>query len=112
MGWRAFAGFHSTMWVVYASFLLIAWLGTTLQHRRTPVRIVGITLLGSVLFFLLTNFAYWLLFMPATIGGFMQTYAQAIPFFQYTLVGDLVYVGAMFGAMEWVQSRRLQLSRA
>ena len=47
------------MLMVYGSFLLSVLIGCWLQNRRTPARIAGATLLGSVQFFLITNFAVW-----------------------------------------------------
>src|SRR5215472_12959480 len=47
------------MLLVYASFLLSVLIGRFLQGRRTVFRVSAATLLGSVQFFLVTNFASW-----------------------------------------------------
>ena len=54
-----FVGFYklSVMLIVYASFLLSVLIGRFLQGRRALPRIAGATLLGSLQFFLITNFA-------------------------------------------------------
>src|SRR6266566_178639 len=49
-------GFYSHMEVVYLSFVLIVCVGLWLQKRRSAFHIAGAALVGSVLFFLLTNF--------------------------------------------------------
>ena len=57
------------------------------------------TLAGSVLFFVWTNFgvwAFWNLY-PHTLEGLVACYTAAIPFFRNTLLGDVVYSTALFG---------------
>jgi hypothetical protein len=53
-----------------------------------------------VLFFLVTNFGVWVVsgFYPMTFDGLITCYTAAIPFFQMTLMGDLFFVGIIFGA--------------
>jgi hypothetical protein len=59
----------------------------------------GAAMASSVLFFLLTNFGMWLFsgFYPLTSAGLIACYVAAIPFFQNTLAGDLVFTGLLFG---------------
>ena len=54
------------------------------------------SLLASVLFFLVTNFGCWLWFdlYEHSVSGLVHCYAQALPFFRYTLAGDLVFASA------------------
>jgi hypothetical protein len=62
------------------------------------------TLAGSVQFFIVTNFACWLLWYPRTMEGLVACYVAAIPFFQNTLLGDVVFATALFGGLaltEW-----------
>lgn len=61
--------------------------------------LVGCSLGASVLFFLTTNFGAWLWFSmyEHTTAGLLQCYAMAIPFFRYTLCGDLFFAVALFG---------------
>jgi hypothetical protein len=54
-----FVGFHKLMPLVYASFLVDVALGYWIRNRRNVWRISGITLLGAIQFFLVTNFAVW-----------------------------------------------------
>jgi hypothetical protein len=37
---------------------------------------------------------------PKTGAGLAECFLAAIPFFHYTLLGDLFYVGVLFGAFE------------
>lgn len=95
-------GFYSGMWVVYLSFALIVVIGMQIGEQKKPGRVLLASAASSVSFFLITNFA--LLpgnsMYPQNITGIIESYVAAIPFFQYTLLGDLFYVGIMFGIFE------------
>jgi hypothetical protein len=90
----------SVMLIVYASFLLSVLIGRFLQGRRSTLRISAATLLGSIQFFLATNFAAWWLldFYPKTAAGLAACYAAGIPLFRNTLAGDAFYAALFFGA--------------
>ena len=70
-----------------------------MRFRRTAVSTATVALLGSVQFFVVTNFACWLLYYPHTAEGFAACYIAAIPFFQNTLIGDAVFATALFGGL-------------
>jgi hypothetical protein len=99
-----FLGFHNTILFVYGSFALIGILGLWLRSHKKPLPVLGATLLGSVVFFVVTNFGVWLTGggwnYPKTLQGLAECYAMAIPFFRGTVLGDLVYVGLLFGLFE------------
>jgi hypothetical protein len=61
--------------------------------------LVGCSLIASVLFFVVTNFGCWLWFnmYEHTVAGLLNCYTQALPFFRYTLAGDLVFACVLFG---------------
>lgn len=96
-----FTGFYkfSLMLMVYASFLLSVLIGRFLQGRRTVLRISSGTLLGSVQFFLVTNFAFWWLLdsYPKTARGLAACYAAGLPLVWNTLAGDAFYAALFFG---------------
>lgn len=97
-----FVGFYKlgVMLLVYASFLLSVLIGRFLQGRRTVSRIGPGTLLGSIQFFLVTNFAAWWLLgsYPKTAAGLVACYAAGLPLFWNTLAGDAFYAALFFGA--------------
>lgn len=67
----------------------------------------------SLLFFLVTNFACWYgsSWYPQTGAGLAACYAAAIPFFRYTLLGDLFYACTLFGGYTLaVNSRWAQIA--
>jgi Family of unknown function (DUF6580) len=100
-------GFYSGMWVVYLSFALVVVIGMQIGQTKKPGRVLLASVSASVSFFIITNFA---LFPPNTIypqnlTGIMESYTAAIPFFSYTFLGDLFYVGVMFGIFEIAKSK-------
>jgi hypothetical protein len=95
----AVIGFHSGIAFVYAGVALIVLLGSVALSQRTPLRIGAAAVAGSVIFFLISNFATWLLsgMYPLNVSGLAACYLAAIPFFQNTVAGDLFYAGLLFG---------------
>jgi hypothetical protein len=89
---------------VYGSFVLVVLLGFNLQKNKSAVRIAGLSLASSVLFYVITNFVFLYpegsinMMYPHTFAGMMESYTMAIPFFQNTLMGDLFYTSTLFGA--------------
>jgi hypothetical protein len=95
-----FVGFHKLMPLVYASFLIDVALGYAIRNHRTVARIGGITLLGAIQFFLVTNFGVWALLegFPKTAAGLTACYIAGLPLLLNTLAGDAFYATLFFGA--------------
>lgn len=96
------AGFHLHAPFVWLSFALVGLIGWQLQKRRNVPRVIGASLFGSVVFFLVTNWAVWAfgtMYQPG-IRGLVDSYVAGLPFFRNTLVGDLGYVTVLFGFYE------------
>ena len=105
-------GGHATIPFVYGAFVLIALLGMVIfRNGVTRTRAVGASLAASAIFFLVSNFGVWMsgTMYPRTWEGLVTCYAMALPFLRGTMVGDLFYVGVMFGGYAFVQ--RLAKSR-
>jgi len=89
---------HFVTWAWYAGML---WLGTTLRENSGALRIMGSALAGSVVFFLVSNFAVWAAWgdmYPMTFAGLMTCYDAGLPFFRRAVEGDLLFTAAMFAA--------------
>jgi hypothetical protein len=76
--------------------------GTSRKYSGFWTRVVPIaslTIAGSILFFIVTNFGVWWLadFYPKNLHGLGQCYVAAIPFFRGTLCGDLIGSAILFG---------------
>lgn len=92
-------GFHDQMIWVYGSMVLVTMIGFWVRGRAQSQTILVGSLLGSILFFLLTNFGVWALgYYGYSISGLGQTYIMAIPFFKGTILGDLFYNTIFFGS--------------
>ena len=100
----AVLGFHSLMIFVYGSFVVISFIGLWLKSHKRPLPVFGAALASSVLFFIVSNFGVWVLadgsIYPRSIAGLIECYVAAIPFFQNTVLGDVVYTGVLFGTLE------------
>ncbi len=107
-GWMAQSrGFHEGMWVVYGTVALIAALGLFLRRWKSVWAVAGCVLASSVLFFLVTNFAWWANYdlYPHTLEGLVLSYTAALPFFHWTLLGDAFFATVLFGGFALVESR-------
>jgi hypothetical protein len=101
-------GFHSGTPHVYASFVLIGLIAYFLVNKEKPLTIIMGSIVGSFMFFLITNFAF--LYPGAAVSnpllgvyshdlnGVIASYQSAIPFFKNTLLGDLFYNVMLFGS--------------
>jgi hypothetical protein len=63
-------------------------------------RIASATFLGSLQFFLVTNFGVWAFLgsYPRTVAGLGACYFAGLPLFLNTLAGDFTYTALLFGA--------------
>jgi hypothetical protein len=106
-------GFYHGQATVYFSVALIVMLGMASLQRRSALRVAGVAIASSILFFVITNFGMWLFsgFYPRTLAGLEACYIAAIPFFQNTVVGDLFYAGLLFGGFALVERRIPALRR-
>ena len=98
-------GLHDTMVYVYAGFALTVvigfWIRKNMNFGRITVAVVG----SSVLFFIISNLGAWFTsgLYPMTIDGLMQAYVAAIPFFQNSLLGNIVFTALLFGGFAVLQ---------
>ena len=99
-----FIGFYNwqVMASVYASIVLVFAIGWLLNKYKTWYNIIFASLISSVIFFVITNFAVWFFFSwyPHTWTGLVSCFTLALPFFRNTLAGDLTYAVLFFGAYE------------
>ena len=110
IAWRdGFAPFSRTTFFVYASFLVSVWIGRQLRGSYNPAKIGGAAFLCALQFYLITNFPVWLFgtMYPHTFAGLAACYVAALPFFGYTLTGNLFYSAVFFGAHFWLTRRQL-----
>lgn len=106
-------GFYPELIFVYLSTAAAVVIGWALAKRKTIAGVGLAAVASAVLFFTVTNFGVWLVmdYYPKTLAGLAACYVAAIPFFQNTLAGDLVFAGVLFGGFALVE-RRVPLLRA
>lgn len=106
-----FLGVHRTLPYVYGSLLVGAILASSIRVP-TLLRIVAVTVINAILFFLITNFGVWFHspYYPQTWSGLFASYSAAIPFLRASLVGDSAYV-IIFFTLEYVALTRLAKRR-
>jgi len=98
-GYSATAGYSFATPFIYASFLINVWIGSHLRRTENPAWIGGAAVIGSMQFFLLSNFGTWLApgsMYGHTIGGLVNCFIAAIPFYRNTLISDLGYTAVFF----------------
>ncbi len=97
-----YIGFYEwrIMLSVYGSIALISFFGLKVKRKYSTLNIVQWSLLSSLLFFVVSNFSVWLFgsWYPHNIYGLGECFYLAIPFFRNTMLGDLFFNGAFFGA--------------
>jgi hypothetical protein len=92
------------IWTWYAAMMLF---GGAVIKGFSPLRIGAATLAGSISFFLVSNFAVWLVWnmYPKTLGGLMLCYAAGLPFFRNAIASDVFFSAAFFGIGYLVSQR-------
>jgi hypothetical protein len=85
---------HVVSWIFYIAVLFGA---SALGKALGALRLAGASLGSSVVFFIVSNFASWLVWYPRTMEGLATCYTLAIPFFRNAVAGDLFFTAALFG---------------
>jgi hypothetical protein len=92
LGWD-----QTVTWLWYAAILLF---GGLLARNTSVLRVVGASLMASISFFFVSNFAVWTVsreMYPATWNGLVTCMVAGVPFFRNTVVSDLLFSAAFFG---------------
>lgn len=99
-------------WLVYLAIVACGVLGFGLRGRVRAPRVLGFALMGSLLFFALTNFGAWLAdiasaqsIYPANLGGLAAAYVAGIPFLHNTIAGTLFFSAVLFGGFALLRGR-------
>jgi hypothetical protein len=89
------------MWAVYLAFGLTVLIGTMIRRNVRLVSVISASILSSVVFFLLTNFAAWISspFYPQTFSGLMQSYLAGLAFFNNGSLGISFFLNEMAGSL-------------
>lgn len=93
--------------LVYSAFIAMVGCGILIRRRKTIANITLASICGALIFFFVTNFAY---FYPVTLyphnaGGILLSYYRGLPFLNNMLAANLVYGFILFGSY-YLLSRR------
>lgn len=92
-------GLHESMIPVYLCLGLFMYMGMNLKKNNS--KSIAVNSIGAaILFFIVTNFSVWAfggMYAP-NLSGLMESYALAIPFFNWSLISTLLFSGVLFGA--------------
>jgi hypothetical protein len=93
---------QSSIWV-YAGFLIMVLLGHILLKKVRISNLLIVSIFGSVLFFLVTNFGVWMqgTLYPKTGSGLLISYTAGLPFLPNTLIANVMYCCLFFGLYEY-----------
>jgi hypothetical protein len=107
-----FTLFSKDFYFVAFSLVLMTMLSWVLVKVIKVENVVTTSIIGSLLFFLITNFGSWINwpFYPMTPAGLGMCYVAGLPFLGYSLVGDLLWCGILFGGFELAKQRYPQLA--
>ena len=110
-------GFHNSMWAVYLGFLITVMIGWYIGQKRNAHSIILGSIIASVTFFLITNFAAWLAYpiytkdfqglITSYIAGlaFFNDGTLGISFFLNDVIATLFYSGLFFGAFSLAEKK-------
>lgn len=94
-----FLGFHSGIVIIYFAICLNVAIGIYFINKISYFKIFVSLVLGSIVFFIITNFAVWFSsgMYTYSLEGLLTCYTMALPFLQNTIISTILYgVGAFF----------------
>src|SRR5665213_2277540 len=68
-------GFYADMAFVYGSFFAIIAIGMLIKNSKKPLMVIGASLAGSILFFLVTNFGAWMTNNPSSFIVYTRNFS-------------------------------------
>ena len=94
----AVLGFHRLIPVVYGSLILAGLSGVILKKRPTWLNALGVSLLSSCIFFIVTNAGVWWMsdMYSASVSGLLACYVAAIPFLHNSLLATMGLVMGVY----------------
>ncbi len=101
-------GLYPMLPVIYACVAASVLLGFALRRARiTPIRVILAAVGSASGFYLVTNFAVWLVsgMYPLTGTGLLASYVAGLPFYPATLAGTLFWSTALFGGYALLSRR-------
>ena len=82
-----YIGLHESMFFVYFSFLLIAFISPLVIKKLNLSSVITASLIGPVIFFIISNFGVWysMNIYSNDMRGLIECYLAGVPFFDETV---------------------------
>jgi hypothetical protein len=101
---------HNMAWkmsmMAYLPFACIVCFGFLMKNRTRNIgALIGGSLGASIIFFLVSNFSWFVAYHPWNLTALLKCYSDAVPFFRGTLASDAIYTALMFGALALVENQ-------
>ncbi len=100
--------FYDGFYWQYLSYIIIIFISINFRNKKiSGINIIYLTFLTSIIFFIITNFGFWLNsnLYSNNFNGLIQCYLAAIPFFKGTLYGAFFYTPIIFGLYYFLQKK-------
>lgn len=92
---------------VYVGFALSALVGRRLlATKRNYPRYAAAVGLGATIFFIVTNFANWVVFYPHTFADLILCYVNGLPYFGQAALADAAYCFVLFGLHSLINQQK------
>jgi hypothetical protein len=93
-----FIGFYNNIFFVYLSLLLIVFIFFRINIKIKLQNLFIFGFLGSVIFFLISNFGVWILsgMYEKNLNGLAYCYFLALPFFLNTILSTIIFTYSAF----------------
>ena len=98
----------------YVAYAIVLALGFALRGRARWPELIGASIVGSLIFYVVTNTGSWIAepLYAKTFAGWIQALSTGTPghpptwwFYRQTFIGDIVFTVLFVGCMKW-QSHR------
>ncbi len=103
-------GFYdvTVMAFVFGGFALSTFAGRWfLARERNYTRYGAAVAVGATIFFIVSNFAIWLVGMyPPTLAGLVQCYVNGLPYLGQAALADAAYCFVLFGLHALIERRQ------
>ena len=92
---------------IYGAIVLTIFVGFFIFKKVNTSSVIGGSLICALIFFLLTNFGFWItgLVYPMNAAGLGACFAAGLPYLLSSILGNLFYSGILFGGYYAIQQR-------
>jgi hypothetical protein len=90
---------------VYLGFIAMVVCGVFIQSKISVANVAMASVIGALVFFLITNFAFLYPWYPHNLQGIIQSYIAGLPFLLNMLASDAIYGTLLFGSFYLLEKR-------